>query len=159
MKGMTLAQTAAPETWRISSAPPAAPLPDMLWLGYSPGRQATPLLSTSGFTSLTMEGADRPPQAAPGAGDLGGLTAVEVSSRAQALPAGFNTSAPDTSFTTSAPSDTMPARQAAVRTWSPAPPRKVPGKSHSGEGRCAPSTVQLPVLVPAARIVHAMNQS
>lgn len=27
MKGMRLAETAAPKTWRISSAPPAAPLP------------------------------------------------------------------------------------------------------------------------------------
>lgn len=98
--------------------------PDTFWLSYLPGRQATPLLSTSGFTSLTMVGADRPPQAAPEAGDVGGVIAVEVSSRALTLLTGFNTSVPVASFLVSAPSDTFPVRKAAVRSLSRAPPKR-----------------------------------
>lgn len=105
-----------------SSHKPCSPEP--FWCSYSPGRQATPLRSTSGFTSLTMVGADRPPQAGPGAGDGGGLIAAEVSSRALTLLTGFNTSAPAASFLVPAPSDTIPERQVAVGSLSRAPPKR-----------------------------------
>jgi len=98
--------------------------PDTFWVSYSPGRQATPLLSTSAFTSLTMVRADRPPQALAEAEDVGGVIAVEVSSRALTLLTSFNTSVPVASFLISAPSDTIPVRQAAVRSSSRAPPKR-----------------------------------
>lgn len=144
MKEMELAPVCSAANRGSSPLPSYKPhFPDTFWLSYSPGRQATPLLSTSGLTSLTMVGADRPPQAVPEAGDVGGVIAVEVSSRALALLTGFNTSVPVASFLLSAPSDTIPVRQAAVK-LEQSSTQKVPGKSQTGEG-CAPSpsTLQL----------------
>lgn len=123
------------------SALPQPRCPDASWLGYSPGRQATPLLSTSGFTSLTMEGAGRPPQAAPEAGDLGGTAAVEVSSGVQTLPAGFDAAVPVVSFAVSAPSSTIPGREAAGRSSSTAPPKRAQVNPRLGRegGTCPPA--------------------
>lgn len=123
------------------SALPQPRCPDASWLGYSPGRQATPLLSTSGFTSLTMEGAGRPPQADPEAGDLGGTAAVEVSSGVQTLPAGFDAAVPVVSFAVSAPSSTIPGREAAGRSSSTAPPKRAQVNPRLGRegGTCPPA--------------------
>lgn len=124
-----------------SSYKPRSPEP--FWLCYSPGRQATPLRSTSGFTSLTMVGADRPLQAGPGAGDGGGLTAAEVSSRALTLLTGFNTSAPAASFLVPASSDTIPVRQVAVGSVSRAPPKRSWVRTRLGRDVPPTSTLQL----------------